>query len=105
MHACVFYLEFLEIRLSDDDFMHFWGTIMLTCVCSSAHVYAVFGCMYMRACVYGAYRNIYKDKQELEMVAQSDEDVESWKASLLRAGVYPVRSSECEDTIVSIYQR
>ena len=47
------------------------------------------------------YRNIYKDKQELEIFAANDEEVESWKASLLRAGVYPVRgNSESEDTAV-----
>lgn len=38
-------------------------------------------------------RNIHKDKSELELVAPSDDDVENWKASLLRAGVYPVNSS------------
>ena len=34
----------------------------------------------------------------LELVAQSEEDVESWKASLLRAGVYPTRSPEEEQS-------
>lgn len=47
------------------------------------------------------YRNIHKDKQELELVAQTDEDVETWKASLLRAGVYPVRTEEDSDSPVS----
>ncbi len=45
----------------------------------------------------GFHRNIHKDKQELELLAQSDEDVESWKASLLRAGVYPVRTADEHD--------
>ena len=36
-------------------------------------------------------RNIYKDKQDLELIAQSEDEVDSWKASLLRAGVYPVQ--------------
>ena len=36
-------------------------------------------------------RNVHKDKQELELIAQSDEEVDNWKASLLRAGVYPVQ--------------
>ena len=38
-------------------------------------------------------RNVYKDKDQLEMVAQSEEEVENWKASLLRAGVYPQSDS------------
>ena len=36
-------------------------------------------------------RNIYKDQKTLTMVptVQSQEEVDSWKASFLRAGVYP----------------
>ena len=37
------------------------------------------------------FRNIYKDKQDLELIAQSEDEVDNWKASLLRAGVYPVQ--------------
>ena len=37
------------------------------------------------------YRNIYKDKQDLELIAQSEDEVDNWKASLLRAGVYPAQ--------------
>ena len=33
-------------------------------------------------------------------MAQSDEDVESWKASLLRAGVYPVRTGDEDNSQV-----
>lgn len=43
-------------------------------------------------------RNVYKDKDQLELVAQSEEDVENWKASLLRAGVYPQVNSSAEKT-------
>ena len=32
---------------------------------------------------------MYKDKEQLDLVTHSEEDVENWKASLLRAGVYP----------------
>ena len=32
---------------------------------------------------------MYKDQDQLQLIAQSEEEVESWKASLLRAGVYP----------------
>lgn len=34
---------------------------------------------------------MYKDKDQLELQAQSEEDMEGWKAALLRAGVYPTR--------------
>lgn len=42
------------------------------------------------------HRNIYKDKDVLELVAQSEEDVEGWKASLLRAGVYPTANPNAD---------
>jgi dynamin GTPase len=44
-------------------------------------------------------RNIHKDKQDLELIAQSEDEVDNWKASLLRAGVYPVqdKSEHAED--------
>ncbi|KAL3872043.1 hypothetical protein ACJMK2_040010 [Sinanodonta woodiana] len=39
-------------------------------------------------------RNVYKDYKQLELSAESQEEVDSWKASFLRAGVYPDRSQE-----------
>lgn len=36
------------------------------------------------------------------MVAQSEEEVENWKASLLRAGVYPQQTASTRND-VSIY--
>lgn len=39
-------------------------------------------------------RNVYKDYKQLELSCESQEDVDSWKASFLRAGVYPERSHE-----------
>lgn len=39
-------------------------------------------------------RNVYKDYKQLELSCESQEEVDSWKASFLRAGVYPERSSE-----------
>ena len=42
-------------------------------------------------CVLFTCRNIYKDKQDLELIAQSEDEVDNWKASLLRAGVYPIQ--------------
>lgn len=38
-------------------------------------------------------RNVYKDYRFLELACDSQEEVDSWKASLLRAGVYPDKSS------------
>uniref|UniRef100_A0A3Q3WJB2 Dynamin-2 n=1 Tax=Mola mola TaxID=94237 RepID=A0A3Q3WJB2_MOLML len=34
-------------------------------------------------------RNVYKDLRQIELACESQEDVDSWKASFLRAGVYP----------------
>jgi len=39
-------------------------------------------------------RNVYKDYKQLELSAESQEEVDSWKASFLRAGVYPDRSQD-----------
>lgn len=44
-------------------------------------------------------RNVYKDYRQLELACENQEDVDAWKASFLRAGVYPervtVRFSSC----------
>ncbi|EGV93279.1 Dynamin-3 [Cricetulus griseus] len=50
---------------------------------SSKHVFALFNT---------EQRNVYKDYRFLELACDSQEDVDSWKASLLRAGVYPDKS-------------
>lgn len=42
-------------------------------------------------------RNVYKDYKQLELSAENQEEVDSWKASLLRAGVYPDRSQNDEE--------
>ncbi|XP_061594047.1 dynamin 3a isoform X2 [Cololabis saira] len=39
-------------------------------------------------------RNVYKDYKCLELACNSQEDLDSWKASLLRAGVYPEKVTE-----------
>lgn len=36
-------------------------------------------------------RNVYKDYRHLELASDTQEEVDSWKASFLRAGVYPER--------------
>uniref|UniRef100_K1PNT7 dynamin GTPase n=1 Tax=Magallana gigas TaxID=29159 RepID=K1PNT7_MAGGI len=41
--------------------------------------------------------NVYKDYKQLELSAENQEEVDSWKASLLRAGVYPDRSQNDEE--------
>lgn len=39
-----------------------------------------------------ASRNVYKDNRTLELACDSQDDVDSWKSSLLRAGVYPEKT-------------
>lgn len=39
-------------------------------------------------------RNVYKDYKQLELSCETQDDVDSWKASFLRAGVYPEKSTE-----------
>uniref|UniRef100_A0A3Q1IUQ6 Interferon-induced GTP-binding protein Mx n=1 Tax=Anabas testudineus TaxID=64144 RepID=A0A3Q1IUQ6_ANATE len=50
---------------------------------SSKHIFALFNT---------EQRNVYKDYRQLELACESQEDVDAWKASFLRAGVYPERS-------------
>uniref|UniRef100_K9J7K3 Dynamin 3 n=1 Tax=Xenopus tropicalis TaxID=8364 RepID=K9J7K3_XENTR len=50
---------------------------------SSKHIFALFNT---------EQRNVYKDYRCLELACDSQEEVDSWKASLLRAGVYPDKS-------------
>ncbi|KAK7172474.1 hypothetical protein R3I93_002552 [Phoxinus phoxinus] len=49
---------------------------------SSKHIFALFNT---------EQRNVYKDYRQLELACESQEDVDGWKASFLRAGVYPER--------------
>ncbi|XP_069824086.1 dynamin-3 [Dendropsophus ebraccatus] len=55
---------------------------------SSKHIFALFNT---------EQRNVYKDYRCLELACDSQEEVESWKASLLRAGVYPDRGTDPEE--------
>ncbi|XP_060927322.1 dynamin-1a isoform X2 [Limanda limanda] len=41
-------------------------------------------------------RNVYKDYRQLELACESQEDIDAWKASFLRAGVYPERVTDKE---------
>uniref|UniRef100_A0A8C4YNU4 Dynamin-2 n=1 Tax=Gopherus evgoodei TaxID=1825980 RepID=A0A8C4YNU4_9SAUR len=49
---------------------------------SSKHIFALFNT---------EQRNVYKDYRQLELACETQEEVDSWKASFLRAGVYPER--------------
>jgi len=39
-------------------------------------------------------RNVYKDYKQLDLSCETQDDIESWKASFLRAGVYPEKVSD-----------
>uniref|UniRef100_A0A8C4Z361 Interferon-induced GTP-binding protein Mx n=2 Tax=Gadus morhua TaxID=8049 RepID=A0A8C4Z361_GADMO len=54
---------------------------------SSKHIFALFNT---------EQRNVYKDYRQLELASESAEEVDSWKASFLRAGVYPERNVDKE---------
>ncbi|XP_018419540.1 PREDICTED: dynamin-1 isoform X1 [Nanorana parkeri] len=41
-------------------------------------------------------RNVYKDYRQLELACDTQEEVDSWKASFLRAGVYPERAGDLD---------
>ncbi|XP_047624498.1 dynamin-1 isoform X5 [Phacochoerus africanus] len=54
---------------------------------SSKHIFALFNT---------EQRNVYKDYRQLELACETQEEVDSWKASFLRAGVYPERVGDKE---------
>ncbi|XP_077426300.1 dynamin-2-like isoform X4 [Vanacampus margaritifer] len=59
---------------------------------SSKHVFAIFNT---------EQRNVYKDLRQIELACDTQEDVDSWKASFLRAGVYPEKDQpENEDAMI-----
>ncbi|XP_062395934.1 dynamin-2-like [Sardina pilchardus] len=47
---------------------------------SSKHTFAIFNT---------EHRNVYKDLRQIELSCDSQDDIDSWKASFLRAGVFP----------------
>ncbi|XP_052409147.1 dynamin-2 isoform X4 [Carassius gibelio] len=47
---------------------------------STKHIFAIFNT---------EQRNVYKDLRQIELACDTQEDMDSWKASFLRAGVYP----------------
>uniref|UniRef100_A0AAQ5ZIV6 Interferon-induced GTP-binding protein Mx n=1 Tax=Amphiprion ocellaris TaxID=80972 RepID=A0AAQ5ZIV6_AMPOC len=54
---------------------------------SSKHIFCIFNT---------ESRNVYKDNRTLELACDSQDDVDSWKSSLLRAGVYPEKTAKIE---------
>jgi len=42
---------------------------------------------------------VYKDQKQLELSAETQEEVDSWKASFLRAGVYPEKTQQHTDEV------
>uniref|UniRef100_A0A8C3Q8Q2 dynamin GTPase n=1 Tax=Geospiza parvula TaxID=87175 RepID=A0A8C3Q8Q2_GEOPR len=52
---------------------------------STKHIFAIFNT---------EQRNVYKDLRQIELACDSQEDVDSWKASFLRAGVYPEKDQD-----------
>ena len=65
---------------------------MFVCVCVCVYA-CVRACVRARACVCvcASSRNVYKDYRQLELACENQEDIDGWKASFLRAGVYPER--------------
>uniref|UniRef100_A0A4W5R3N3 Dynamin-2 n=1 Tax=Hucho hucho TaxID=62062 RepID=A0A4W5R3N3_9TELE len=61
---------------------------------STKHVFGIFNTE--------SSRNVYKDLRQIELACDTQEDVDSWKASFLRAGVYPEKDQvDTEDTAPS----
>lgn len=50
--------------------------------------------------------NVWKDYKQLELTCESSNDMDLWKASFLRAGVYPEKqqNAEPEEKDVSTYR-
>uniref|UniRef100_A0A4W6FL60 Interferon-induced GTP-binding protein Mx n=1 Tax=Lates calcarifer TaxID=8187 RepID=A0A4W6FL60_LATCA len=59
---------------------------------SSKHIFALVLVLVLFCLCRNDWRNVYKDYRQLELASESQEEVDSWKASFLRAGVYPERS-------------
>ncbi|XP_038163295.1 dynamin-2 isoform X3 [Cyprinodon tularosa] len=59
---------------------------------SSKHVFAIFNT---------EQRNVYKDLRQIELACDTQEDVDSWKASFLRAGVYPEKDQQQSEDAMS----
>ncbi|CAF4613195.1 unnamed protein product, partial [Rotaria magnacalcarata] len=47
------------------------------------------------------FRNVFKEHKTLELSVDNTDELDTWKASFLRAGVYPEREQPSEDTQVT----
>jgi hypothetical protein len=56
-------------------------------------------------CAFFCQRNVFKDQKQLELSAESQEEVDSWKASFLRAGVYPEKTEDNDSESVGVIFR
>ena len=48
---------------------------------------------------YPICRNIYKDFKQLDLGCPNLDEVDAWKASFLRAGIYPEKQKSLEDDV------
>lgn len=72
-----------------------WILILSFCVCEQACVLGTPSHKHLCFSVVYPYRNVYKDLRQIELACESQDDVDSWKASFLRAGVYPEKDQVC----------
>ena len=49
------------------------------------------------AVVYPDGKNVYKEFKQLELSCATQDDLDGWKASFLRAGVYPEKKTEIQN--------
>ena len=47
------------------------------------------------------FRNVFKEHKVLELSVDNSEELDTWKASFLRAGIYLEREQHAEDTTVN----
>lgn len=57
-------------------------------ICSLLTTFICLIC-FVNVCAHVSHRNVYKDLRQIELACDTQDDVDSWKASFLRAGVYP----------------
>jgi len=47
------------------------------------------------------FRNVFKEHKTLELSVENTEELDTWKASFLRAGVYPEREQRSDESSVN----
>lgn len=53
--------------------------------------------------LFSSIRNVYKEHRNLELSVDNAEELDTWKASFLRAGVYPEREQRVDDSQVNFF--